>query len=85
MSYERDEYMRAQEAHIDMISQRTRYPARPARRDPRNPEMTPDEKAAYDTWWGGLCLQGDPMHRPWLLREAFHAAWTAALSKSEGK
>ncbi len=45
------------------------------RSDPRNPEMLPEEKAAYDEWWRGLCMQGDPIRRPWLIKEAFHAAW----------
>lgn len=36
---------------------------------------------AYDAWWRGLTRQGDPLHRPDLVREAFDAGYTIARAE----
>lgn len=39
-------------------------------------------KNAHDAWWRGLTRQGDPIRRPHLVREAFHAGYE--IAKAEG-
>lgn len=39
------------------------------------PAMTPEERDAFNAWWNSLSAKGDPLRRPWLVNEAFHAAW----------
>lgn len=48
---------------------------------PRPQDRHPDDpcRIAYDKWWTGLTLQGDPIRRPHLIDEAFMAGWTAAM------
>jgi hypothetical protein len=32
---------------------------------------------AFKVWWNGICLKGDPMHRPNLTGESFDAGYEA--------
>ena len=58
----------------------TRYPGRdhPAR---KGEGMTQSLKDEFEDWWRGICLKGDPLHQPNLVRDAFVAGAQAVMKR----
>ncbi len=40
-----------------------------------------ESRNAFDAWWRGLALKGDPERLPDLVREAFHAGYIIARAE----
>ena len=43
--------------------------------------MTQSLKDEFEDWWRGICLKGDPLHQPNLVRDAFVAGAQAVMKR----